>query len=231
MSRRPASPSALLPRLAAGLALTVLGLGLVSLAVDGSSSDPLLALLQTISLFGVGTVVVAGSVIYVIVRLGGWREPEAQFDALIEHSERLARGGDGEDDDFGTAWAGEDDGEEDGLEVAAVDAGFDALLRSVIDELPLDFHRALEHVAIVVSDSGATAVRTRHGHRGAYGMYQGDTVAHDYFTERILIFKDTLLRDFGHDPERLRQQVRRVLRHELAHHLGWDERGVRKLGL
>ncbi|WP_249009170.1 metallopeptidase family protein [Conexibacter sp. DBS9H8] len=227
MSRRPARPSLFLPRLAAGLTVTVLGLGLVSLVVEGSASAPLLALLQTISLFGVGTVIIAGAVIYVIVRLGGWREPEAQFDALIEHSERLARGGSSEDDDFTASWPDE----EDGLEVAAVDVGFDALLRSVIDELPLDFHRALEHVAIVVSDSGATAVRTRHGHRGAYGMYQGDTVANDYFTERILIFRDTLLRDFGHDPERLRQQVRRVLRHELAHHLGWDERGVRKLGL
>jgi predicted Zn-dependent protease with MMP-like domain len=29
----------------------------------------------------------------------------------------------------------------------------------------------------------------------------------------------------------LREQVRRTVRHELAHHLGWDERGVSDLGL
>jgi predicted Zn-dependent protease with MMP-like domain len=57
------------------------------------------------------------------------------------------------------------------------------------------------------------------------------TVARDHFHDRILIFKDTLLRDFGHDRALLRAQVQRTVRHELAHHLGWDEKGVRGLGL
>ena len=43
-----------------------------------------------------------------------------------------------------------------------------------------------------------------------------------------MIFRDTLLRDFGHDPELLKAQVTRTVRHELAHHLGWDEKGVRR---
>jgi predicted Zn-dependent protease with MMP-like domain len=78
-------------------------------------------------------------------------------------------------------------------------------------------------VAVVVSDSGRR--------RGAYGLYQGGTVARDYFHDRIVIFRDTLLRDFGHDPELLKAQVTRTVRHELAHHFGWDEKGVRGLGL
>jgi predicted Zn-dependent protease with MMP-like domain len=96
-------------------------------------------------------------------------------------------------------------------------------VRSALDELPLEFHRALEHVAVVVSDGGRA--------RRAYGLYQGDTVARDYFHDRIIIFRDTLMRDFGHDPELLKAQVRRTVRHELAHHLGWGETGVRGLGL
>ena len=36
---------------------------------------------------------------------------------------------------------------------------------------------------------------------------------------------------FGHDPALLRAQVERTVRHELAHHLGWDEPGMRGLGL
>ena len=103
------------------------------------------------------------------------------------------------------------------------DEDFKALVRSALDELPLEFHRALEHVAIVVSDGGRA--------RRAYGLYQGDTVARDYFHDRIIIFRDTLMRDFGHDPELLKAQVRRTVRHELAHHLGWGEKGVRGLGL
>ncbi len=49
--------------------------------------------------------------------------------------------------------------------------------------------------------------------------------------DRIVIFRDTLRRDFGHDPDLLRDQVLRTVRHELAHHVGFDELGVRGLGL
>ncbi len=99
---------------------------------------------------------------------------------------------------------------------------FKALVRSALDDLPLEFHRALEHVAVVVDDGGRS--------RGAYGLYHGPTVAHDGFA-RIVIFRDTLVRHFGHDIDLLRAQIIRTVRHELAHHLGWDEDGVRGLGL
>ena len=49
--------------------------------------------------------------------------------------------------------------------------------------------------------------------------------------DEILIFRDTLVRDFGDDPERLRAQVTQTVRHEVGHHFGFDEAGVRKLGL
>ena len=46
-----------------------------------------------------------------------------------------------------------------------------------------------------------------------------------------MLYQDTLERDFGYDRDLLRAQVVRTLRHELAHHLGWGEHGVRELGL
>src|ERR1700677_4130693 len=67
--------------------------------------------------------------------------------------------------------------------------------------------------------------------RGAYGLYQGDTAARDNTHDRIVIFRDTLRRDFGHDPDLLRDQVTRTVRHELAHHVGFDELGVSRLDL
>jgi predicted Zn-dependent protease with MMP-like domain len=76
---------------------------------------------------------------------------------------------------------------------------------------------------VVVSQHGAE-------HR-AYGCYYGDTIARDNYEDRIVLYQDTLERDFGHDRELLAAQVERTLRHELAHHLGWAERGVRELGL
>ena len=59
----------------------------------------------------------------------------------------------------------------------------------------------------------------------------GDGVVRDARADRIVIFRDTLLRDFGHDADELRAQVTRTVRHELAHHIGFDELGVRDLGL
>ena len=100
---------------------------------------------------------------------------------------------------------------------------FESLVADAIDALPEEFQRLLEKVPVVVSDLG-TEVR-------AYGEYFGDGMAREGYEDRIVIYRDTLLRDFGHDPELLARQVEQTLRHELAHHIGWDERGVGGLGL
>ena len=100
---------------------------------------------------------------------------------------------------------------------------FDELVMEALDDLPQEFHEVLEQTPVVVSNRG-------HEHR-AYGHYIGDTVARDNYPDRIVIYQDTLERDFGHDPALLRAQVERTVRHELAHHLGWGEGGVRGLGL
>jgi predicted Zn-dependent protease with MMP-like domain len=205
------------------LAALTVGLGVGSL-IAGFSDSFTVRLVQGIAVFGAGLVILSAAVVYAMLHFAGWRDPEseADFEALVLHAERLAAEGlSGEADDElgGTDYDYEDeflldlDDEED----------FRALVRSAVDELPLEFHRALEHVALVVSDGGRR--------RRAYGLYQGDTVARDHFHDRIVIFRDTLVRDFGHDPEALKAQVTRTVRHELAHHLGWDEKGVRGLGL
>ena len=100
---------------------------------------------------------------------------------------------------------------------------FDELVIDALDELPPEFQDLLEHTPVTVSNQG-------HRHR-AYGHYIGGTVARDVYPDHIVVYEDTLMRDFGHDPAHLRAQVQRTVRHELAHHLGWDEGGVRGLGL
>jgi predicted Zn-dependent protease with MMP-like domain len=100
---------------------------------------------------------------------------------------------------------------------------FEGLVADAIDALPVQFQEVLETVAVVVSDLG-----TDHH---AYGMYYGDGIARENYEDRIVIYRDTLERDFGHDRDLLARQVERTLRHELAHHIGWDERGVGGLGL
>jgi predicted Zn-dependent protease with MMP-like domain len=127
--------------------------------------------------------------------------PEAEVERLVRRSERLAK-------------------------LPAPDrepSEFDLLVADSIDRLPPEFRELLETVPVVISRRGAE-------HR-AYGRYYGDTVARDDYPDRIVLYQDTLERDFGHDPALLDAQVERTLRHELAHHLGWKERGVRELGL
>jgi predicted Zn-dependent protease with MMP-like domain len=199
--------------LLSALAALTVGLGSISVAVGFSDSFPV-RLLQGLAVFGAGVVLIGGAAALVMVRLAGWRDPESEqdFEAIVERAERLAAEG---------AWGG--DFEDDDPLDPHNEEDFNALVREAVDELPLEFHAALEHVAIVVSDGGRK--------RRAYGLYEGDTVARDFFHDRIVIFRDTLLRDFGHDPELLKSQVTRTVRHELAHHLGWGEKGVRGLGL
>jgi predicted Zn-dependent protease with MMP-like domain len=126
---------------------------------------------------------------------------EPEFERVVRRSEDLARYPD----------------------LAAQATEFELLVADAIDRLPRNFQELLERTPVVVSHRG--------GEVGAYGQYQGDTVARDNFPDRIMLYQDTLERDFGHDPELLRAQVERTLRHELAHHLGWAEDGVRELGL
>jgi predicted Zn-dependent protease with MMP-like domain len=213
-------PTSLRRILLSAVASLTVALGAISL-IAGFSDSLAVRLVQGLAVFGLGAAVVGAAVVAALIRLAGWRDPqsEADFEALVQRSERLAAGGQEGWDEL-EDWEPLPDDEEAYVED---DEDFRALVRSAIEDLPLEFHRALEHVAVVVLDGG--------GRRGAYGLYQGDTLAHDHFPDRIVIFKDTLLRDFGHDPDLLRAQVKRTVRHELAHHLGWDEKGVRGLGL
>jgi predicted Zn-dependent protease with MMP-like domain len=136
-----------------------------------------------------------------MVALGANGMPEEEFRRIAERSETLASMPDGE----------REANEFEGMVIAA------------IDDLPEDLAEVLDDIPIVIS--------TRGHEFSAYGHYIGDTVAREYFHDRIVIYQDTLERDFGHDPELLRAQIKRTVRHEVAHHLGWDEDGVRELGL
>jgi predicted Zn-dependent protease with MMP-like domain len=220
----PGQPPTLGRILFAAVAALTIGLGAVSV-ISGFSDSPPVRLLQGIAIFGAGAAILGCAVVLAMTRMADWRgeggdlQTEEEFEAIVKRAEALAaREYDSASDDDVDPYNHDAD-----AYALTTDEDFKALVRSALDELPLEFHRALEHVAVVVSDGGRA--------RRAYGLYQGDTVARDYFHDRIVIFRDTLMRDFGHDPELLKAQVRRTVRHELAHHLGWGEKGVRGLGL
>jgi predicted Zn-dependent protease with MMP-like domain len=208
------APSARAIVASAAVALSM-GLGFIAIA-DGFSDSFLLRLLEGASLLVLGAVVLSLVIGVAVPRMADWRDPasEAEFERVVQRSERLAREG---------AAAEPDEGEFLDLDPYD-DEDFEELVRDALDDLPDLLQQALQrNVAVVISDGGRRA--------RAYGLYHGDGVARDNVPDRIVVYRDTLRRDFGHDPDLLRDQVTRTVRHELAHHLGWDELGVRDLGL
>jgi predicted Zn-dependent protease with MMP-like domain len=199
---------------AATIALCVGLTGIV--AMQGFSANGLLRAVQTIAVVGTVFAVIGGVFVAIGLRMADWRDPEseAEFDKVVERSERLARAGTAADPE-----------ETDFLDLDPFsDEDFEELVREALDELPDLLQEALRrNVGVMISDDGRR-------HR-AYGLYRGDGVARDEVPDQIFIFRDTLRRDFGHDADLLREQVTITVRHELAHHLGADELGVRDLGL
>lgn len=202
--------------LAAVIALS-LGLSAIVILQGGFSTSGPIRILETLALVVVFGAALGGGMVAVGVRMAGWTEPESEeeFEQIVRRSERLARQG---------TYAEPDESEFLDLDPYD-DADFEELVADALDELP-DLLRPLienHNVAVIISDGGRR--------RGAYGLYHGDGAARDDHPDRIIIYRDTLRRDFGHDPELLRAQVTQTVRHELAHHVGFDELGVRDLGL
>ncbi|WP_053227522.1 metallopeptidase family protein [Solirubrobacter soli] len=183
--------------------------------LQGLSPSGWLRFLEVLAIVVVCAAVAALAIGLIVSKMANYQDPEdeAEFERLVIRSEELARENLAAEPDEG--------------EFLALDPydrhDFETLVREALDDLPDLLIKALDRVPVVISDKGRQA--------GAYGLYQGDTVARDNYHDRIIIFRDTLLRDFGHDPDLLRDQVTRTVRHELAHHLGADELGVRELGL
>jgi predicted Zn-dependent protease with MMP-like domain len=200
---------------AAAVFALCIGLSAIALLNGFHSSYPI-RLLQTASIVVVGLFAIGGAMMTIGLRMADWKDPvsEEDFDRVVERSERLARQGTAADPDEGEF-----------LELDPTrDEHFEEIVREALDELPDLLQDALKrNVGVVISDDGR-----RHG---AYGLYRGDGVARDNVPDQIIIFRDTLRRDFGHDSELLREQIVITVRHELAHHLGADELGVRDLGL
>jgi predicted Zn-dependent protease with MMP-like domain len=92
---------------------------------------------------------------------------------------------------------------------------FDELVEQELAAIPAEFQRELDNVAIVVEEEPP----------GPWlGVYQGYTARYRDLPGKqpdvIRFFRGPMLRTFGHDPGLLAQEVRRLVRHEVAHHFG-----------
>jgi predicted Zn-dependent protease with MMP-like domain len=114
---------------------------------------------------------------------------------------------------------------------------FEILVEEALEDLPPEFRRLLEDVAIVIEDVPDADQSEAGGAEDdgwLYGLYEGvpatewgaDMVA---FPNKISLFRIPLETDFA-DPAELADEVRRTVVHELAHHAGISDERLHELG-
>ncbi len=115
---------------------------------------------------------------------------------------------------------------------------FNQLVVEAVESLPEEFAELLENIEIVVEPGPSPMHRRRVGLKPwqrLYGLYQGIPLtkrnrAYNLVPPDVItIFREPLVHDFP-DPDKLRNQVRRTVLHEIAHHFGISDERLRELG-
>jgi predicted Zn-dependent protease with MMP-like domain len=105
---------------------------------------------------------------------------------------------------------------------------FEELVSEALDSLPEDISALMSNVAVVVEDEPPPGLPL-------LGLYTGVplTSRTSWYgavpPDKITIYQGPLERHFGHDPDLLRSQVRRVVVHEIAHHFGISDERLREI--
>ena len=178
----PGSPPTLRRILGSALAALTVGLGAASL-IAGFSDSFAVRLLQGLAVFAAGAVIIGGAVVLAMIRLAGWREPESEddFEALVQRAERLAA-----EDSWG------DSEDYDGRSTTMTMTCRPAQRGGLQGARRARRSTSCRSSSTARSSTSRSSSPTAAGARRAYGLYQGDTVARDFFHDRIVIFRDTL---------------------------------------
>ena len=105
---------------------------------------------------------------------------------------------------------------------------FEEAIDDALNSLPADLRAAMSNVEIVVEDEPPAGLPL-------LGLYQGIPLTRRTTSyagvppDTISIYRGPLERLTGGDPDRLREQVRRVVLHEIAHHFGISDERLREI--
>jgi len=108
------------------------------------------------------------------------------------------------------------------------DEDFDNAVEDAVDMLPDELRDAMSNVAIVVEDEPPAG-------QPLLGLYEGIplTDRSSFYSgaapDKISIYRGPLDRLYGHDETLLREQIRRVVLHEIAHHFGISDERLEEL--
>ena len=114
---------------------------------------------------------------------------------------------------------------------------FEKLVEQGVQELPEKIRQKMENVAIVVEDRPSSEQLRKVGVRYGgilLGLYEGIPQAKwgrgfgGNLPDKITIFQESIKR-FAKTSEGIKELVRNVVWHEVAHHFGFDEKEIREL--
>jgi len=105
---------------------------------------------------------------------------------------------------------------------------FEELVQEALQDLPADLAAAMENVAVIVEDHA--------DNRALFGLYEGVPLTKrgpmsykGVLPDRITIYQDTISA-YAHNEFELKQQVRKTVIHEIAHHFGISDARLDELG-
>lgn len=106
---------------------------------------------------------------------------------------------------------------------------FEKLIAEAVAALPESIRSKLSNVGITMEEGDSP-------NNSLFGLYHGISLlargagygVGPTLPDKITIYKGTIEK-FSGDSSRVPSMVRRVVWHEIAHHFGFDEEGVRKL--
>lgn len=117
------------------------------------------------------------------------------------------------------------------------DKEFDDIISSVMDELPQEYISGLNNVSIVIADDPDEHQRTKlklRCHETLFGLYEGipQTKRGSGYAmvlpDKITLFKNPLL-SASQNLDQFRENTKRTLWHEIAHHYGLDHHRIHTL--
>ncbi len=112
---------------------------------------------------------------------------------------------------------------------------FEALVGDALDSLPKELAERMVNVDVVVEQEppAEALARLPRGHT-LFGLYHGVPLTgrgnyDGVLPDKISIYKGPIERRYRR-PEAIREQVRRTVLHEIAHHFGIDDDRLHELG-
>jgi len=113
---------------------------------------------------------------------------------------------------------------------------FEKLVKKAVYSLPKNIQEKMKNIAIVIEDesSGRSFKKGTRIQNNLLGLYQGipknvwGRVFGGNLPDKITIFKEPIEK-LGRIPSNIRELVKIVVWHEVAHHFGFNEAQIRRL--